>query len=122
VTSSIRAPAAGGVRSRIPPHLAREIDALGCRRALLLSTPEQRTQAERVAELLGEAAAGIFDRAVMHVPIETAREGSVMSRKGSMPIAPSRSGAALPPVWVRQSPSILGFRLLQFRPPMPAAK
>ena len=55
-------------------HLAREIDALGARRALVLSTPEQRGQAERVAEMLGSHAAGIFDRAVMHVPIETARD------------------------------------------------
>ncbi len=55
-------------------HLAREIEALGTRRALVLCTPEQRAQAERVASMLGDHAAGIFDRAVMHVPIETARE------------------------------------------------
>ncbi|PSL80820.1 maleylacetate reductase, partial [Variovorax sp. WS11] len=53
-------------------RLGCEIEALGARRALVLSTPEQRAQAERVAELLGPQAAGIFDRAVMHVPIETA--------------------------------------------------
>ena len=55
-------------------HLEREIEALGARRALVLSTPGQRALAERVAQLLGARAAGIFDRAVMHVPIETARE------------------------------------------------
>jgi maleylacetate reductase len=62
-------------------HLGREIDALGARRALVLSTPEQRGQAERVAELLGPQAAGIFDRAVMHVPIETAREAREAARQ-----------------------------------------
>ena len=62
-------------------HLGREIDALGARRALVLSTPEQRAQAERVAELLGPQAAGIFDRAVMHVPIETAREAREVARR-----------------------------------------
>ncbi len=62
-------------------HLAREIDALGARRALVLSTPEQRAQAERVAGMLGAQAAGIFDRAVMHVPIETAREARELARK-----------------------------------------
>ena len=62
-------------------HLGREIEALGARRALVLSTPEQRAQAERVAELLGPQAAGIFDRAVMHVPIETAREAREVARK-----------------------------------------
>ena len=62
-------------------HLGREIDALGARRALVLSTPEQRAQAERVAELLGPQAAGIFDRAAMHVPIETAREAREIARE-----------------------------------------
>jgi maleylacetate reductase len=62
-------------------HLAREIDALGARRALVLSTPEQRPQAERVADMLGAHAAGVFDRAVMHVPIETAREAREVARR-----------------------------------------
>lgn len=55
-------------------QLEREIDTLGARRALVLCTPEQRGSAEQVAALLGPRAAGIFDRAAMHVPIETARE------------------------------------------------
>ena len=62
-------------------QLAREIDALGARRALVLSTPEQRGQAERVAEMLGARAAGVFDRAVMHVPIETAREARELATR-----------------------------------------
>jgi len=62
-------------------HLAREIDALGARRALVLSTPEQRASAEHIAALLGERAAGIFDRAVMHVPIESAREARELARR-----------------------------------------
>jgi len=55
-------------------QLPQEVDRLGARRALVLSTPEQRACAEQVAALLGARAAGVFDRAVMHVPIETARE------------------------------------------------
>ncbi len=55
-------------------RLAAEVDLLGARKALILSTPEQRSSAEEVAALLGPRAAGIFDRAVMHVPIETARQ------------------------------------------------
>jgi alcohol dehydrogenase class IV len=51
-----------------------EVEALGAQRALVLCTPEQRTLAEQVSVLLGQRSAGIFDRAVMHVPIETARE------------------------------------------------
>ncbi|GAB3648417.1 maleylacetate reductase [Ramlibacter alkalitolerans] len=62
-------------------RLGREIEALGARRALVLCTPEQRGSAERVAQMLGGKAAGIFDRAVMHVPIETARGARELARK-----------------------------------------
>jgi alcohol dehydrogenase class IV len=55
-------------------HLEREIDLLGARRAVVLSTPQQREQAEALAERLGSRAAGVFAKAVMHVPVETARE------------------------------------------------
>ena len=54
--------------------LGREMDLLGAKRALVLCTPEQVDAARRVAALLGERAAGIFAKAVMHVPIESARE------------------------------------------------
>lgn len=55
-------------------QLPAELDRLRVRKALVLSTAEQRESAEQVAALLGERAAGVFDRAVMHVPIETARQ------------------------------------------------
>ena len=54
-------------------HLPREIELLGASRALVLSTPEQEAQAEDVAKRLGARCAGMFARAVMHVPIEIAR-------------------------------------------------
>jgi maleylacetate reductase len=66
-----------------PGSLARlgaEITALGAHRALVLCTPEQRASGERVADLLGDRAAGIFDRAAMHVPLETAREAREVAR------------------------------------------
>jgi maleylacetate reductase len=55
-------------------ELPREIERLGAKRALVLSTPEQRKQADEVARRLGDRCAGVFPKAVMHVPIETARE------------------------------------------------
>lgn len=55
-------------------QLEAELDALGVRRALVLCTPQQRQDAETIARRLGTRSAGIFDRAVMHVPIETARQ------------------------------------------------
>ncbi len=54
-------------------HLVRETELLGAQRALVLCTSGQRAEAERVAALIGARCAGIFDQAVMHVPIETAR-------------------------------------------------
>jgi maleylacetate reductase len=54
-------------------QLAAEVKRLGAERAMVLSTPEQKTDAEAVAKLLGDASAGVYAEAVMHVPIETAR-------------------------------------------------
>src|SRR2546421_11359896 len=62
-------------------RLAQEIDVLGATRALVLSTPQQRVDAERVADMLGSRAAGVFDGAVMHVPIETAREAREVAHR-----------------------------------------
>ena len=62
-------------------RLGDEIERLGARRALVLSTPEQAGSAERVAGLLGPRAAGVFARAVMHVPIETARAARDEARR-----------------------------------------
>jgi maleylacetate reductase len=56
--------------------LMEEIEKLGCSKALILCTPEQINQAELVKNILGENAVGVFDKAVMHVPVETAREAS----------------------------------------------
>jgi len=53
-------------------HLNREMEMLGAQRALVLSTPEQRASAEDIAARLGARSAGVFDQAVMHVPLGTA--------------------------------------------------
>ena len=50
--------------------LPQEIERLGCRRALVLSTPEQEANAREIATSLGERAAGVFAGAVMHTPVE----------------------------------------------------
>ena len=53
-------------------HLEREVQMLGANRALVLCTPEQQPLAEDIAKRLGDRAAGVFPKAVMHVPVETA--------------------------------------------------
>ena len=50
-----------------------EIERLGTQRALVLCTPKQRLSAQDVARRLGARAVGVYDKAVMHVPIEAAR-------------------------------------------------
>jgi alcohol dehydrogenase class IV len=55
-------------------RLADEVGRLGARRVLILSTPAERGLADDAARRLGPLSAGIFAEAVMHVPIETARE------------------------------------------------
>lgn len=62
-------------------HLAEEMDRLGVRRALVLTTPEQAHLGERVAAILGDRAAGLYPHAVMHVPVEVARAARVEAER-----------------------------------------
>jgi len=62
-------------------RLQEEVKRLGARRAIVLSTPEQRAVAEEAMRRLGDMAAGLFTEAVMHVPIETARAARDMARE-----------------------------------------
>ena len=71
-----------------------EVKSLGAKRALVLCTPEQRELAEKVAEHLGDLFAGIFDRAVMHVPIETAREAREVAKKSGADCAVAVGGGS----------------------------
>jgi maleylacetate reductase len=51
--------------------LPAELDSRGFGRALVLCTPEQRHHAEVVKDLIEQRCVGIFDHAVMHVPVDT---------------------------------------------------
>ncbi len=62
-------------------QLPAEVGRLGLAKALVLSTPQQRSVAETVAAKLGSRAAGIYDRAVMHVPIETAEAARAEAKR-----------------------------------------
>jgi alcohol dehydrogenase class IV len=55
-------------------QLAAEVEKLGAKRALVLSTPGRGESVRRVAESLGARLAGIYDKAVMHVPVEVAED------------------------------------------------
>jgi maleylacetate reductase len=50
-------------------QLGAEVSRLGAKRVLVLATPFQKADAERIQAQLGDAAAGIFAGAAMHTPI-----------------------------------------------------
>jgi maleylacetate reductase len=54
--------------------LPEEIERLGATRALVLCTPEQRREGQQIVDRLGARAAGLFDQAVMHVPVQIAEQ------------------------------------------------
>jgi maleylacetate reductase len=61
--------------------LPEEIDKLGATRALVLCTPEQRAIGADIVVMLGARSAGVFDGAVMHVPIEVAAAARDKARR-----------------------------------------
>ena len=58
-----------------------EVERLSCRRALVLSTPEQAAHAEAVAASLDGLAAGVFAGAVMHTPVEVTQKAMQVVRE-----------------------------------------
>jgi maleylacetate reductase len=66
-----------GALSKLPEELNR----LGAKRALVLSTPEQKQSAQSVQSALGARAAGVYDKAAMHVPIEIAEDARRIARE-----------------------------------------
>lgn len=75
----------GGVHNATPPRvvfgpgsvagLRHEVERLGARRALVVSTPGRIELAERLASAIGDRCAGLLPDAVSQVPIELARRG-----------------------------------------------
>ncbi len=61
-----------GALSRLPEELGK----LGYSRALVLTTPNQAEIGQQIVDLLGDKAVGLFDRAVMHVPVETVEQAT----------------------------------------------
>lgn len=58
-----------GTIERVGPELER----LGVRRAMVLSTPAQQSDASALASRLGDGAAGVFAGATMHTPVEVTK-------------------------------------------------
>jgi maleylacetate reductase len=62
-------------------QLPAELDRLGAKRALLLSTPEQKESLREVSKALGARCAGTYDKAAMHVPVEIAEDARRVARE-----------------------------------------
>ena len=62
-------------------ELPNEADRLGLKRLLVLSTPEQTALGGEALRLLGPRGAGLFTKARMHVPIETAEAARAEARR-----------------------------------------
>src|SRR4051812_14834580 len=57
------------------------IRQLGCSRALVLSTPHQKAEAEKLAASLGDLAVGVYAGAAMHTPVEVTEDALAALRK-----------------------------------------
>jgi maleylacetate reductase len=75
-------------------QVSQEVEALGARRALVISTPEQQAQAQCVVEMLGPLSVGLFSGAAMHVPIESVREVGVVAERLSADCAVTFGGGS----------------------------
>ncbi len=65
-------------------RVAEEVAALGRKRALVLTTPEQAAAGQGVAAALGSASAGVHSGATMHTPVEvTERALAVLQSSGA---------------------------------------
>jgi maleylacetate reductase len=77
-----------GLRSRVifghgtVAQTGAEIERLGRKRALVLSTPNQKAEAEALAARLGALSAGVFADATMHTPVDVT-EKALMAYEAS---------------------------------------
>ncbi len=64
--------------------LPEELDRLGIRKALVLTTPPQADQGQALCELLGAASAGLYANATMHTPVDVTEAAmAVYSESGA---------------------------------------
>mgnify|MGYP000326446580 CR=1 FL=1 len=66
-----------GIRHKIKGF----IEDLGCRRALVLSTPQQSDAAMDLAAGLNGHIAGVYSRATMHTPVEVTEDALCHARE-----------------------------------------
>ncbi|WP_071000335.1 maleylacetate reductase [Methylobacterium sp. C1] len=65
-----------GTLARLPA----EIERLGCKRALVLTTPQQVELGTEAADLIGDSQVGLLSTATMHTPVDVTEEALVVAR------------------------------------------
>lgn len=70
------------------------VKKLGCRKALVLSTPHQKDDAEKLAVKLGHLAAGVFPGAVMHTPVDVTETAMLAVRDSGADCVVSLGGGS----------------------------
>ena len=116
-----------GLRSRVIfgfgtiAQTSAEIEKLGRARSLVLSTPNQKADAEALAQRLGALCVGVFADAAMHTPVDIT-ESALASFTSAVPIAWSRSEAGRRPGSAKRSPSAPGRIRSSSRPLTPVPR
>ena len=75
-------------------RLADEMASLGWSRAMLVSTPGRGALVDRASEILGDSVVEIFDRAVVHVPADTATEANAAAERSSADVLIALGGSS----------------------------
>lgn len=75
-------------------EVAAWVDKLERKRALVLSTPQQRTEAEALAERLGALAVGVYAGAVMHTPVDVTEQAMEAVRRSGADCVVSLGGGS----------------------------
>ena len=76
-SAAVRVRFGAGIRKAV----AEEIDALGAKRALILTTPHQAAMADEFAALCGPRAVGRYTKAAMHTPVDVSEETTALARE-----------------------------------------
>ncbi|MFD0915403.1 maleylacetate reductase [Pseudahrensia aquimaris] len=71
-----------------------ELEKLGAKRALVLSTPEQEKDAQALASSLGPLAGGVFSQAAMHTPVDVTNQAMVVVSDKSIDAVVSIGGGS----------------------------
>ncbi|MGC4025552.1 MAG: maleylacetate reductase [Mesorhizobium sp.] len=89
-SAAVRVRFGAGARKTI----GEEIDALGAKRALILTTPHQQSLAEEFAAYCDGRAVGSYTKAAMHTPVEISEEAAAYARELDADVVVSVGGGS----------------------------